>query len=544
MFDALLGQMDPADPNSRILLNACLTASADFKPSDRISSSRRRAAQQINAIVSARPNFADVLRDRAAGRGFDRARLVSAANASFTSEAELIDPATGQLGLASPANYDPQLANADRMEYIRDGSEPEGYMRAVLEFYGSRRPEVVTALRAKLASAERSQWPDRVTRAFARVSLYRIHEPHVLAQMLEATWPLGELNSDSECQVANISGIPPLVVGDIFPRLLAEPHNAGWTANYNLRLVVLQRWAAARAPRRGPARGARRATPWSSSSPGSTSPSSTPAACCAGWSPAASAAPPGRGGCGSAARRGRARCRRGFDRGLRRLRGRRTDFLPADRTRIQAALGGARTPDDVLDAILEPTPVGRVPRGAAGPVAPDANVDTDGDGTNDVHVTHMTRRGANAAVDVELRQRPDPAAAVTSRVPRGTTLFVIGRAEGGFLAVEDGATTASCASPTCRCWSRPERRMASARDRGVVQRAAGVQRQEPRSRGVERQRLHARDGERGRLAAGPDDDIVARGPTRAPARRQRRRAPSGRRRRRARRGRIPGRARP
>ena len=94
----------------------------------------------------------------------------------------------------------------------------------------------------------------------------------------------------------------------------------------------------------------------------------------------------------------------------------------------------------MLDAILEPTPVGRVP--AARPArSPDANVDTDGDGTNDVHVTHMTRRGANAAVDVELRQRPDPAAAVTSRVPRGTTLFVIGRADGGFLAVEDGATT-------------------------------------------------------------------------------------------------------
>jgi hypothetical protein len=53
----------------------------------------------------------------------------------------------------------------------------------------------------------------------------------------------------------------------------------------------------------------------------------------------------------------------------------------------------------------------------------------------------MTRRGANAAVDVELRQRPDAAAPVTGRVPRGTTIFVIGRAEPGFLAVEDGTTT-------------------------------------------------------------------------------------------------------
>ena len=87
--------MDPRDPRSRILLNACLTSAADFRPTDGISSSRRRAARQIGAIVTARPNFADALRDRAARRGFDRDSLVSAASASFTGEAHLIDPATG-----------------------------------------------------------------------------------------------------------------------------------------------------------------------------------------------------------------------------------------------------------------------------------------------------------------------------------------------------------------------------------------------------------------------------------------------------------------
>ena len=442
VFDALLGQMDPADPNSRILLNACLTASADFQPGDRISSSRRRASQQIQQIVTARPNIADVLRDRAAARGFRRDEIVSAANASFTSEAELIDPATGRLGLASPATYDPQLANADRMEYIRDGSEPEGYMRAVLEFYGTRRADVVAALRAKLASPERAHWGDRVTRAFARVSLYRIHEPHILAQMLEATWPLGELSSDSECQVSNIRRIPALIVGDIFPRLLAEPPNATWTSKYNLRLVVLQRWAGHAPGHDGPllaelaAQTGEQLEPWVDL--------------------------PYLDGTGALRRlvsggfggpRGEGRLRLALldavgaapsaasVAALRRLRGRRADWLAADRTRIQAALGGLATADDALDAIAEPAPVGGARRGAAAPPPPDANVDTDGDGTNDVFVQHITRRGANAAVDVELRQRPDPAAPVTGRVPRGTTLFVIGRAEPGFLAVEEGATT-------------------------------------------------------------------------------------------------------
>jgi hypothetical protein len=443
VFDALLNQMDPADPNSRILLNACLTASADFRPSDRISSSRRRASTQIAAIVGARPAFADVLRDRAAARGFRRDEIVSAANASFTSEAELIDPATGRLGLASPATYDPQLANPDRMEYIRDGSEPEGYMRAVLEFYGTRRPDVVAALRTKLASAERDHWGDRVTRAFARVSLYRIHEPHILAQMIEASYPLGELSSNSQCHVSEISRIPPLIVGDVFPRLLADPPNATWARKYNLRLVVLQRWARHSghdAPLLAElaAHTAEELAPWVDLpyldgsgvlrrlvSPGF-----------------AGAHGEGRlrlalldavGDAPSAASIG----------ALRRLRGRRPTWTAADRTRIDAALGGLGTgADGVIDVIAEPVPVGGGgPRGAAAPPPPDANVDTDGDGTNDVFVQHMTRRGANAAIDVELRQRPDPAAPVTGRVPRGTTIFVIGRAEPGFLAVEDGATT-------------------------------------------------------------------------------------------------------
>ena len=444
VFDALLAEMDPNDPKSRILLNACLTASADFKPTDNISTSRREASKQVAAIVAARPNFADTLRAKAALKGHDPKKFVSAANASFTAEAELIDPATGELRLASPADYDPQLANADRMEYIRDGSEPEGYMRAVLENYGTRRPEVVKALRAKLASPERAQWPDRVTRAFARVSLRRIHEPHVLAAMIEAAPKLGELNDDSMCTVERLADIPKLLVGDLFPHLVAAPQAAAWTATPNIRLVVLQTWAL-----HGTGHDTALLTEL-----GSRPVEQLIDKVDMGRLAASGALARLRSGSlAGAAGEGRLRLllietlagapSPATLTALRKLRGRRPRFLPADHARVEAALGAAGDADSILATIEEPAVGGGGGGGGGGgaPPAKDANVDTDGDGKNDVFVEHMTRRGANAAADVDLLEQPKPGAPLAKRAPKGTELLVIGKAEGGWLAVEDGVKT-------------------------------------------------------------------------------------------------------
>ena len=252
------------------------------------------------------------------------------------------------------------------MAYIRDGSEPEGYMRAVVELYARRR-EVVAAIRTKLASPERGQWPDRVTRAFARVALFRIHEPHVLAQMIEATWPLGELNVDADCHVEAIADIPRRIVGDVFPRLLAAPPNAEWSTKANLRLVVLQRWAGHAGGHDGPLLAELAALDVQALAP---------------WVDAAYLESHGvlrrivSGGFGGAAGEGRLRLALlevvegggalSAVTALRRLRGRRADFDPADRTRVADALGGAGSPDDVLDAIREPAPGGGAPHGPAG----------------------------------------------------------------------------------------------------------------------------------------------------------------------------------
>ena len=445
LFKGLLDEMDPHDPKSRILLNACLTASADFQPADDISTSRRQASKQVAAIVAARPNFADYLRAQAAARGHDPKQLVSAANASFTAEAQLIDPATGELRLASPANYDPQLANADRMEYIRDGSEPEGYMRAVLENYGTRRPEVVKALRAKLASPERAQWPDRVTRSFARASLHRIHEPHLLAAMIEAAPLLGECNSDSECTVERLEQIPKLLVNELFPLLTATPHAPAWTATPSIRLVVLQAWAL-----HGPGHDTALLTELGSRTVEQIQPKVDLGRLAAHGALArlrsgSLAGPAGEGrlrlllletlaGAPSAATLA----------ALRRLRGRRPRFLPADHARLEAALGAAGDADSILAAIEEPAAGGGGGGGGGGagaPPAKDANLDTDGDGRNDVYVEHLTRRGENPAADVDLLEQPKPGAAAVKHVAKGTELLVIGRAEGGWLAVEEGGKT-------------------------------------------------------------------------------------------------------
>ena len=131
MFNTLLTNMDNG-PDARILVNACLTAS--HEPLDRLPAGERAAALAIRNQALREPAIADRLRDMAGAKGFG-ADTVSAANASFTSDATLIDPATGQLRLGAPG-YDPQLTARDRLDYVREGGEPEGALRAVLELWG------------------------------------------------------------------------------------------------------------------------------------------------------------------------------------------------------------------------------------------------------------------------------------------------------------------------------------------------------------------------------------------------------------------------
>ena len=294
MFNTLLTNMDNG-PDARILVNACLTAS--HEPIERLPAGERAAALAIRNQALREPAIADRLRDMAGAKGFG-ADTVSAANASFTSDATLIDPATGQLRLGSPG-YDPQLTARDRLDYVREGGEPEGALRAVLELWGladhpaaGGRPALGAVApsaggapahtMAELKAADAGAGGDR------RHALGRPRDRHAVQhhpqrplerardQRADAgrgdPQPVRAQVRGPPARVRTLYQVPFAFADDIFTGL---SHASEWTT-HRLRIVIYHKWAAQDAAHRWTCWRSSRTSPASSSTTSSTSRRSMP----------------------------------------------------------------------------------------------------------------------------------------------------------------------------------------------------------------------------------------------------------------------------
>ena len=128
------------DPDSRIVLNGCLTASQQVPGP--LDPDPDKAAKQVAAAVKAQPSLVNYLRDSAKTAGSNA--KVMGANASFDQVA--LQDASGNLDIVAKGGSDPQLT-ASKLDYIRAGTEPLGVLRAVLEVWArtARTPPTRTA---------------------------------------------------------------------------------------------------------------------------------------------------------------------------------------------------------------------------------------------------------------------------------------------------------------------------------------------------------------------------------------------------------------
>jgi hypothetical protein len=108
---------------------------------------------------------------------------------------------------------------------------------------------------------------------------------------------------------------------------------------------------------------------------------------------------------------------------------------------IDGLLGGMSTTADVEIAIGVRGPAATPPSGGTGPAAPPLNVDLDRDGVNDFRVEPMTRRGAVTATRLNVREKPDLAAAVLDALPKGARIDLIGTSD-DWYAIEHRPGTA------------------------------------------------------------------------------------------------------
>jgi hypothetical protein len=126
------------------------------------------------------------------------------------------------------------------------------------------------------------------------------------------------------------------------------------------------------------------------------------------------------------------------------LRKRRNGAEFANPQEITKALGGRTSAATVLEDIKEPAPVGPPASGAAAPPDPDYNVDTDGDGKNDLYVEPMVVDGINVSkavggpADNPVYQKPDASSTELGKLPDGGTVSIIGKT-GDWYCIEFGA---------------------------------------------------------------------------------------------------------
>ena len=237
-FRELLNNMDPAG-RRRILLNGCLTASNDVWVND---SAATPAEQQIQNQLNSSPNLVRWLGDFATHEGFAGMNVMGA-NASFGRGVEFIDAATGDLSMSDPG-YDPALT-ADKVTYIRQGHEPLGVIRALVEEWenpagAASTPAWLTAVDARLASPQ-NDWDNVVIQtAFTIIKASYQSSPGAIRRLGNDCGNLSEAYFSNEARVPLLSGLLPAHRGAFFAALQAS---GDWPAEEDFGgLVILQIW--------------------------------------------------------------------------------------------------------------------------------------------------------------------------------------------------------------------------------------------------------------------------------------------------------------
>ena len=210
LFDAVLRNMadDPAvAPHRRIVFNACLTNSNSVPMP--LNATRATAQKEVRDHISANSSLATYLQQRARAQGLTSIE-VKGANGSFGTVG-LIDAADG---LDIISTLDPSLT-ANKAEYVKTGTEPEGVLRAVLECWsGFNEPDPEVARQETLKAMEdragtvaspkaAADYRDAIIKTLFQIILARYRENgEMIRRFAEVGYRVSELEFEGEdCRV-------------------------------------------------------------------------------------------------------------------------------------------------------------------------------------------------------------------------------------------------------------------------------------------------------------------------------------------------------
>jgi hypothetical protein len=413
------------DPDSRIVLNGCLTASQGV--SGPLDPDPKKAALQVSAAVKAEPSLVNYLKTSATTAGSNA--KVMGANASFGQVG--LQDAAGNLDIVAEdpkhpgKNPDPKLT-APKLDYIRAGTEPLGVLRAVLEVWA----QDVTATPATRTAADTvhdrvtkepasTVWNPRVIQTLLKVVDGAIDNAEQTRQLAEAASALGGISEGAYSVPDLDSGVPHTLI----PTIYGAMHGASRFAESAVSLTVLQSWMVVEKAKEADFMTALQADPLSDARKYVHRP--TVGTVMADLLPLADAAAPKTGQLKLAllcVSPGGAVDPQAVA-FLRAVVGKKATFDPA--LGVEALLDKTATLDDIEIAIGLRAPAGGG-GGGGGRAAPPANVDLNKNGINDLHVDSMTATGTVTAGRLNVREQPSMAAAIVAGLSAGDNVEILG----------------------------------------------------------------------------------------------------------------------
>lgn len=188
------------DPNSRIVLNACLTASNSVNINT-LDPDPAIAAQQVKNAIAADPSLATAMKTQL---GTHKGQ-VRGANASF-GQVSLLDPG-GNIDIISPS--DPKLT-ASKLEYAEKGVEPTGVLRATLESWANDKVGTIDALKRRLlAKAADTSWREKLISALMKIIVANPDDADLINKFTQTASALGHFTSRQHCEVGKLKGKVP-----------------------------------------------------------------------------------------------------------------------------------------------------------------------------------------------------------------------------------------------------------------------------------------------------------------------------------------------
>jgi hypothetical protein len=431
---------DPATAHGRIVFNACLTASNEIDPAK--IDDKKPAAEQaklMQAQIAKSPSLVEEMRAIAKDTGHNVD--VRGGNGSF-GRVGLID-GTGALDIvadgAEPTpgkkrGLDPELTNPDKLVYAEKGADPQGCMSAVAESWAKDPAKTITAVQNRRKTPNGTDWDEAVIQAMYELVDKRYPANGAkIVQLASVTDGFKELASEGASRPWAIWNL-----GDDADWASLEaslsPH-ADFKTQPFAQLVFYEGWYAGH-----PAKEAKFLAALGAMTVRTSQDFLYMAQLFKSWAtlvPATSKKPPDAGRLNLA-------LRDVTDNGDKAQAHTKT-FLASLVTAhaftvdVNTPLDSLGTDDSVLRALgLAASQAAGKGKPAKGP-APDANVDMDGDGTNESVVEPMTATGRVTATELHVRAQPTTKGKEhPATLKKGDQVPVMGQVDGWYLVDHAG----------------------------------------------------------------------------------------------------------